>query len=85
MGHQTPRRPEGSDLSNGLYYNTSFLAYIQEEKGDALECVNYREIALLKTCYKVVAQCLRSRLNEQEERKSGEYQARFRYNRSVTD
>lgn len=53
------------------------------KKGDGLLCENYRVIALLKTYYEILAQCLREILNEYAENVIGEYQACFRYNLSV--
>jgi sorting nexin-29 len=53
------------------------------KKGDKLECMNYRGIVLLCTAYKVFANILRNRLEPITERIIGEYQARFRPDRST--
>lgn len=56
----------------------------QIQKKDTL-CDNYRGVALLDTVYKIMAVVMRSHLNEFSEQPLGEYQARCRRNRSVTD
>jgi sorting nexin-29 len=55
------------------------------KKGDKLECMNYRRIALLCTAYKVFANILRNRLEPITERIIGEFQAGFRPGRSTID
>lgn len=55
------------------------------KKGDRTVCDNYRGIALLDTVYKILAHCIRTKLNPYAERAVGEYQSGFRSGRSVTD
>jgi len=54
-------------------------------KGDKLECKNYRKIPLLNTTYKVFRTILRNKLELLAENIIGEYQAGFRPGRSATD
>jgi Reverse transcriptase (RNA-dependent DNA polymerase) len=55
------------------------------KKEDITICENYRGIALLDTSYKVLANCIKNRLEPIVERLLGDYQCGFRANRSVTD
>jgi hypothetical protein len=55
------------------------------KKGDKLECMNYRGIALLCMTYKVFANILRNRLEPITECIIGEYQAGLRPGRSTID
>lgn len=55
------------------------------KKGDKMQCENYRGIALLEVCYKILAQIVRKRLVSYSEEIIGEYQAGFRGGRSITD
>jgi sorting nexin-29 len=55
------------------------------KKGDKLECMNYRGIALLCTAYKVFSNILRNRLEPITEHIVGEHQAGFRPGRSTID
>jgi hypothetical protein len=55
------------------------------KKGDKLECSNYRAITVLNVTYKVLSGILYNRLAEYAEEILGDYQCRFRANRSTTD
>ena len=55
------------------------------EKGDRMQCKNYRPITLLNVTYKIFATILCNRLSEIMEVKLGEYQMGFRTNRSTVD
>lgn len=55
------------------------------KKGDQTNCNNYRGIALLNVTYKVLATCIKNRLNQYADKILGEYQSGFRRGRSVTD
>jgi hypothetical protein len=55
------------------------------KKGDKLDCMNYREIALLCTACKKFANILRNRLEAITERIIGQYKAGFRPDRSKID
>ena len=55
------------------------------KKGDKLECSSYRTITLFNVTYKVLSGILHNRLAECAEEILGEYQCRFRANRSTTD
>jgi len=50
-----------------------------------MQCKNYRPITLMNVAYKIFATDLSNRLSEIMESKLGEYQARFRPNRSRVD
>lgn len=55
------------------------------KKGDPTYCNNYRGIALLNVCYKVMSLIILSRLEAYTSNQIGEYQAGFRRNRSTVD
>jgi hypothetical protein len=55
------------------------------KKGDKLECMNYREIVLLCTAYKIFTTILRNRIEPIAEEIIGEYQAGFRSGISTMD
>jgi hypothetical protein len=55
------------------------------KKGDKLEFSNYTAIALLKVTYKVLSGIVYNRLTVYAEEILGEYQCRFRANRSTID
>ena len=55
------------------------------KEGDKLECSNYTAITLLNITYEVLPGFLYGRLAEYVEEMLGEYQCRFRANRSTTD
>jgi hypothetical protein len=55
------------------------------EKGDKLECSNYRAITLHNVTYKVLSGILYNRLTVYAEEILGEYQCVFRANRSTID
>jgi hypothetical protein len=55
------------------------------KKGDRLNCKNYRPITLLNVSYKIFAIILNQRLADIVEPKLGDYQSRFRPNRSKID
>uniref|UniRef100_A0A8D8Q0R7 Craniofacial development protein 2 n=1 Tax=Cacopsylla melanoneura TaxID=428564 RepID=A0A8D8Q0R7_9HEMI len=55
------------------------------KKNDPTDCNNYRGIALLNTCYKILSLIILSRIEAHTNGKIGEYQAGFRRNRSTTD
>lgn len=53
--------------------------------GDTTLCENYRGIALLDVVYKILATCIKTKLDEHAENIIEEYQGGFRTNRSVVD
>ena len=56
-----------------------------KNRGDKLQCKNYRGISLLCTGYKIVTTVLNNRLKKYTEHIIGEYQAGFRTRKSTTD
>jgi hypothetical protein len=54
-------------------------------KGDRLDCMNYRSITLLNVAYKIFAVMLNKRLEDIVETELGDYQTGFRPNRSTID
>lgn len=63
------------------------LSIIQpiHKKGNKQKMENYRPISLLNVVYKIMASITNQRLQEQTEKKIGDYQAGFRKGRSVID
>ena len=55
------------------------------KKGDKTVCSNYRGIALLPVCYKVLALIIKEKLEPYIEKALGEYQCGFRKGRSTMD
>jgi hypothetical protein len=55
------------------------------KKGDKTECINYRDISLLPTSYKILSHILLSRLIPYSDEIIGDYQCGFRRNRSTID
>jgi sorting nexin-29 len=63
----------------GVYYFTS------SQRGDKIDCNNYRGISLLSTVYKMLSNVLLSRLGSYIDEIIGDHQCGFRHNRSATD
>jgi hypothetical protein len=61
------------------------LVYAIHKKGNKQICNNYRGIALLNVTYKILSHCILNRIKPWTEEILGEYQARFRKNRSMID
>ncbi|VVC29027.1 Reverse transcriptase domain [Cinara cedri] len=55
------------------------------EKGDIMECENYRGISLLNTSYKLLSNILLTRINPYIKEIIGEYQAGFMLGKSTID
>jgi len=55
------------------------------KKGERLDCTNYRPMTLLNVAYKIFAISLNQRLVYIIETKLGDYQSKFRPNRSTID
>jgi hypothetical protein len=55
------------------------------KKGDKTDCTNYRSISLLTTTYKILSNCLLSRLTRNAKEITGGHQSGFLRNRSTTD
>ena len=64
---------------------TNIIVPIYKNRGDKLQCKNYRGISLLCTGYKILTTVLNNRLKKYIEHIIGKYQAGFRTGKSTTD
>ncbi|VVC39091.1 Reverse transcriptase domain [Cinara cedri] len=55
------------------------------KKGDTQDCNNYRSISLLNVTYKILSNCILSRIKDRAEEIIGNYQGGFRMGRSTID
>jgi hypothetical protein len=55
------------------------------KKGDTQDCNNYRGISLLNVTYKILSNCILSRIKGRTEEIIGNYQGGFRIGRSTID
>jgi hypothetical protein len=66
-------------------WQTNITVPIYKNKGDKLQCKNYRGISRLCTGYKISTTVVNNRLKKYTEHIIGEYQAGFRSGKSTTD
>jgi sorting nexin-29 len=66
-------------------WKTNIIVPIYKNKGDKVQCKNYRGISLLCTGYKIFTTVLNNRLKKYTNYIIGEYQAGFRQGKSTTD
>ena len=62
-----------------------FIIVPVHKKGDRIDCNNYRGISLWSTSYKILLNILLLRMTPYANKIIGEYQCRFRRNRSTID
>jgi len=65
-------------------WNVSIICPIHE-KGDIMECSNYRCVSLLNAAYKILSSILLARISPFAENIIGNYQCGFRRNISTTN
>ena len=58
---------------------------VYKNRGDKLQCKNYRGLSLLCTGYRILTTVINNRLKKYTEHIIGEYQAGFRTGKSTTD
>ena len=66
-------------------WTMNIIIPIYKNRGDKLQCKNYRGISLLRTGYKILTTVLNNKLKKYTEHIIGEYQAGFRAGKSTTD
>ena len=66
-------------------WTKNIIVPISKNRGDKLQCKNYRGISLLCTGYKILTTVINNRFKKYTEYISGEYQAGFRTRKSTTD
>ena len=66
-------------------WTTNIIVPIYKNRGDKLQCKNYRGISLLCTGYKILTTDLNNRLKKHTDHIIGEYQAGFRTGKLTID
>jgi sorting nexin-29 len=66
-------------------WTISIIVPIYKNRGDKLQCKNYRGISLLCTGYKILTTVINNRHKKYTEHIIGEYQAGFRTGKSTID